>query len=205
MISHCSKCENTEIECKGMCRSCYKREYYLARAEKIKARLRQRRKDNPEHFKALDAKKYKNRLLPKQPKGPSKWDDPAFVKEYSKQHHQRYKHKRKKPIQTEARRAQIRAHYHKNRDEIIKKRKLPEKRAQKHHSNRLRELSKINATPSWVDLEALKKIYMNRPFNMEIDHIIPLRGKEVCGLHVPWNLQYLTPEQNRKKSNKILP
>lgn len=67
------------------------------------------------------------------------------------------------------------------------------------------QASKRNQVPKWLTKDEIKKIeqfYINCPQGYEVDHIIPLRGKNVSGLHVIWNLQYLTRSENRKKSNK---
>lgn len=62
-------------------------------------------------------------------------------------------------------------------------------------------------TPPWVDLKEIGEIHAKCPKGHEVDHIVPLRGlvdgRPVSGLHVPWNLQYLTVQANRKKKNKI--
>lgn len=57
-------------------------------------------------------------------------------------------------------------------------------------------------TPGWADLELISDFYRNCPKNYEVDHIVPLRGKNVSGLHVLNNLQYLPINSNRIKSNK---
>lgn len=59
------------------------------------------------------------------------------------------------------------------------------------------------ATPKWADTETIKQFYLNRPKGYHVDHIIPLRGKAVCGLHVEGNLQYLSAEENMKKNNSF--
>lgn len=75
----------------------------------------------------------------------------------------------------------------------------------------LRRARKNNATPKWLTSIHLQEI---REFftiakdlqwlsneTLEVDHIVPLKGKEVCGLHVPWNMQILTESENRRKYN----
>lgn len=55
------------------------------------------------------------------------------------------------------------------------------------------------------DRGEMLRIYQEVPDGMEVDHIVPLHGETVCGLHVPWNLQHLPMQDNRKKSNSFDP
>lgn len=58
-------------------------------------------------------------------------------------------------------------------------------------------------TPPWQAKAPLVDLWQGRPEGMFIDHIIPRKGKIISGLNVPWNIQYLTHEENNKKSNSF--
>lgn len=72
--------------------------------------------------------------------------------------------------------------------------------------------TKLSATPRWLTDQQRKDIkhfyYASKQLELDtgtkyhVDHIIPLQGKTVCGLHVPWNLQVLPAIDNIRKSNK---
>jgi len=76
-----------------------------------------------------------------------------------------------------------------------------------------REAAKKCRTPSWLDAQMKQQIeveyslaawcteVMNEPYH--VDHIVPLQGKTVSGLHVPWNLQVIPAKLNQQKSNRF--
>ena len=69
-----------------------------------------------------------------------------------------------------------------------------------------RRATQLNATPKWLtknDKEKIRKIYAKCPKGYHVDHIIPLRGKSVCGLHVPNNLRIITAHKNQSKGNRF--
>lgn len=67
-----------------------------------------------------------------------------------------------------------------------------------------RRARKLKATPQWANLNNIKNIYLNCPKGFEVDHIIPLGSKIVCGLHIENNLQYLDKLSNRKKAASLI-
>lgn len=76
-----------------------------------------------------------------------------------------------------------------------------------------RRAMKLHATPDWLtldDYQVINEFYTGRNdisvatgISYEVDHIVPLQGKTVCGLHVPWNLRIVTQTANRQKGNKL--
>ena len=60
------------------------------------------------------------------------------------------------------------------------------------------------ATPKNENLNKIQDFYKNCPKGFHVDHIIPLNGKNVSGLHTSSNLQYLPANENLRKGNKSL-
>lgn len=106
----------------------------------------------------------------------------------------------------------------KNREENIERRRatsLTYYYANKHkyvEATARRKAAKLRATPTWLTKEQLEEIAYIYELRKDasllsdteyhVDHIVPLQGKNVCGLHVPWNLQLLSKEENLAKNNR---
>jgi 5-methylcytosine-specific restriction endonuclease McrA len=108
------------------------------------------------------------------------------------------------------------SYYKKNSDKIKSNVSAYRKanRDKRNSLNAKHRADKVKATPKWLTEEHLKQInsfykkakQLEKLYNIEyqVDHIIPLRGKNVSGLHVPWNLRVITKENNLKKGNKLV-
>src|SRR6478609_6473751 len=128
------------------------------RRDEINARVRERRKANPEQFRDVDNKRY-----------------------------ERDKEKRKECSRRSYRNRQ--GHYI--------------------HIAKIRAFKKRRATPPWLTEDhklQIKKIYEecsrltnSTGIDYNVDHMVPINGENVCGLHVPWNLRVITAEENFKK------
>lgn len=124
-----------------------------------------------------------------------------------------------------------REYYYKNKDRVRENRKRRKSEIKAYMENYYPEyaeqnrgklnalkkrykLKKKKATPQWLSVVQIKEIeqfYVQAAIKTKetgtlhhVDHIIPIQGKEVCGLHVPWNLQILQAPENRQKSNRLL-
>jgi len=114
----------------------------------------------------------------------------------------------------DARRAQSLAYYHAN----VEKSRVKQQERQKQNlplyaaTAAKRRAAKLLRTPRWLstdDLRTIKNLYKlaaeqtaKTGVKWHVDHIIPLQGQGVSGLHVPWNLQLLPAAKNIAKHNR---
>jgi 5-methylcytosine-specific restriction endonuclease McrA len=136
--------------------------------------------------------------------------------------------RRKGAPKTEAAKAAGKRYYERNREAVIARAqtrpaeaKNAYKKKHKHDNpDYYKELTNARrrrfrqATPKWLSAEQKLEIRLKYRLAIElsrrlgvphaVDHSVPLQGEEVCGLHVPWNMEVITQEQNLKKSNKLI-
>jgi hypothetical protein len=131
----------------------------------------------------------------------------------SKTYHEKHKEDIKlKPVDKEKKRASDRASYQKHKEkrlDYIKEwcKNNPEKVLDRNARRRAR---KQQAYPMWLSekdkIDIRVKYTMARWLSYtcfqqyHVDHIVPLKGDTVCGLHVPWNLQVLSATENLRKN-----
>lgn len=95
------------------------------------------------------------------------------------------------------RKAQYRAKWRANNPDVVRR------------INADRRARKRNAVPPWFDDEMRSQIDILYKYSIEmsaatgipheVDHIVPLRGRFACGLHVPGNMQVIPRTANRSK------
>lgn len=79
------------------------------------------------------------------------------------------------------------------------------------HANK-RRAEKLKRTPPWADMDAIKALYqqarattMATGVEHHVDHVIPLQGRLVSGLHVHTNMQIIPGSENSRKRNRFEP
>lgn len=112
--------------------------------------------------------------------------------------------------------ARNRSYYSNNSEDIKIKKRIYKKnnRGIYNSAEAKRHAAKLERTPKWLTEEHLLQIeefyvlakelqWLSDPTDpLQVDHIVPLQGDDVSGLHVPWNLQILPRSLNCSKGNK---
>lgn len=169
----------------------YDKARYKANKEKILARHKVWYAKNKEKHRAITKAYYEA----------NKEEINAYNKDFYNANKEKILAQRKvyREANKEKRKAQVKAWEEANRDKVNAK--LAKRRA-----------SKLNRTPGWLteeDLGKIKEFYKEAQKRKEetgeewhVDHIIPLQGENISGLHVPDNLQVIRAKDNLSKANR---
>jgi hypothetical protein len=141
----------------------------------------------------------------------------------------RKKEKAYRDNRREKMRAYLKEYYAANRERLITKERARYERKRETILPKCREYAKNNraklnaihsrrkamqkqAIPSWADFDLIRSFYEKAKslskktgVEYEVDHVVPIKSKIVCGLHCQQNLQILTADENNRKNNSRWP
>jgi hypothetical protein len=202
----CTKCEETDpvnfnkcsraknglrSECKN-CQSNYHRNWFKANSEKERERSKEWRRRNLEKSREASnrwkrenpgrnketKRKWREENLERNRESKRKWCERNFEKVKENNRNWRQKNSDRKNFYTA-----------------------------KRHSKKLQRTPKWLTEGDWIEINWAYQTAAGRSEGIgseyNVDHIIPLQGKNVSGLHVPWNMQILSVSENSKKRNKF--
>lgn len=177
-------------------RKAYQKEYAARRKEEAYARVKEWRAANPEAWK-----EQRQRYAKKHP-------------EVMSLKRKRWRNKNLEQIKNKEQEAA-------KKYRVLNKEKITLKKSEYAKRNRhvinaaaaRRKIVKLNRTPVWVDSELswlIQEVYelaklrtKLHGFSWHVDHILPLQGELVSGLHIPTNLQVIPGVDNVRKYNKF--
>jgi hypothetical protein len=187
--------EDSVLQCM-VCRKAQRVLYYLASAEKFKALAKKNRQENAEAV-AATKRKYQtaNSEKIKAYKEANKERDDASRQQWEEANKDKRQSQRKTyhEANRDKRNAQSREYCAANPGVMLAK-------------VRKRQAAQLDRRPIWCCDKDCKAIYKEaRRLKLTVDHIVPLQGELVSGLHWAHNLQLLPASVNFSKSNKFDP
>lgn len=180
-----------------LCSACYAKTIRLENPRSVEQKRAASAKSKEYYYKNKDACKLKNKA-----------SYHSNVEYRRKKNRERWKINRDKNLEIS------KQYYVKHRDTIYPRLREYARNYRKANLPRYsylaskRRAAKLQRTPGWLSEDQLLKIsqiYANCAAGSNVDHIIPLQGKNVSGLHVPWNLRTISATDNFKKLNKFDP
>lgn len=193
----CSKCKVykplDDFLKRGWCKSCrrsYSQSWYLKNKNYVIGKVRKWAADNP-YKRAEILRRYsaKNRDIERKRKAVWVTENPEKRKESTAKWRNANQEKRKKYNQ----------------------KWITLNRGRSVENCASRRARKIKATPFWSETSAIKNLYkeaheISKTFGpVHVDHIVPLKSKIVCGLHVLANLRIIGAKENISKNNRTWP
>lgn len=162
-------------------------------------RARRRNRERAAKWRAANPDRTRDLANKSRAKRKDNWDDflaSERARYAANPHSKLAKQRQERLADPERVRGRQKRHYRANKHEYVAR--VAERRA-----------ARLQATPAWVDKTEILAFYAEARrltkltgIPHEVDHIHPLRGKLLCGLHVPWNLQVIPRVDNRKKHNR---